>query len=128
MGENEVLNAGLWFFSGVMAHKIGSWVFLNSYAFLFLEEAIVQTLSLLRYADQNVTAAVKVSQEAHAETKSEEELQEIKHKDELFITFWRTHSIKTLLNHCTPGMRRKLNFSNWFQAMNYLHKREKSKL
>jgi hypothetical protein len=128
MGENEVLNAGMWFFAGVLAHKAGTWIFLNSYAFLFVEQAVAQALNILRYADQNVAAAIKVSQESHSEIKSKEELEEIKNKDELFISLWRIHSIKTLLNHCTPNMRRKLNFSNWFQAMNYLDKREENKL
>jgi len=125
MSENHFLEAGLWFFSGVMAHKIGARIFLNSYAHIFLEEAVVKALSVLRYADQNVEAAMKVSHEAHSSAKTEEEIEEIKSNDETFLRFWRLHSIKTLLNHCTPALRNKLSFENWFQAMNYLDKKEK---
>ena len=128
MCENQILNAGLWFFIGVLSHKTGSWIFLNSYAFLFLEEAIANTLKILKYANDNTIAATKVSYEIYSKIKTEEELKEIKEKDETFLNLWRLHSVRTLLSHCTPGMRNKLSFSNWFQAMNYLDKREKKKL
>ena len=128
MSDGGVLNAGLWFFAGVLCHKIGSWIFLNSWAFIFIEGAVANTLKILKYADDNVAAAIKVSYETFSKTKTAEELEEIKKKDETFLMLWRHHSIGTLLNSCTPALRRKLNFNNWFQAMNYLDKREKNKL
>ena len=127
MSEGQILEAGFWFFSGVLAHKIGARIFLNGYAYIFLEEAIVKALNILRYADQNVEAAIKVSYETYADTKTEEEIEEIKSNNETFLRFWRHHSVKTLLNHCTPAVRNKLSLDNWFQAMNYLDKREGKK-
>ena len=128
MAENEILNSGLWFFSGAVCYKLGYWIFLNTYAFIFIESAIASALEVARYANENIEAAFRLVHNESSKSMSEEELQELKQKNELFLNIWRHQTINALLKYCTPYVRQKITFNNWFQAMDYLDKRGNNKL
>jgi len=128
--EDPLMNSIIWFFSGVLSHKLVSAVLKISHAVSLFREAVVFGLSLLKVADAHMELARDVKYRAlekNTEELTKEELAKLKKYDEIFVRDWRATAVKAILANSPGYCRGILNFNNWYQAMNFLDKERKKK-
>ena len=121
----------MWFFLGVLAHKIAVAVLQLSRAVLIFREVAVFGLSLLKVADAHMALAREVKYQALESPGQEEltkdDLMKLKRYDETFVTDWRATAIKSIISNSPDYCRGFLNFNSWNQAMNFLDAERKKK-
>ena len=130
LSEDPFLNSAIWFFLGVVSHKLISAVLRVSNLNHLFKEMLIYSLGLLKVADTHMELARDIKYKAIKEENSEispEELQKLISYDEIFVREWRISAIKFIILNTPDSLKGTLKFSNWFQAMKYVEKEYKRK-
>jgi len=115
------------FFSGVLAQRLGSYLFLSGKRILFFNDSAFAGLRIFKFVNDAVEEVNKLKYEQMEKANApEEKIAKEKKEDEKMLTLWRSIAVAGIKNMLPLKLRPLLKFNTWEEAMRLLIKRDLS--
>ena len=119
--ENEMLANLLWFLSGAVMYKFGSYIFkLGTTINLFTQALIGSLLMVKKIDDQMLLSLDRRMDILKKEGITPEEIKDITDLNMQTHELWRAMMIGTIISCCPRSIQTTLKFNDWKSAMRVL--------
>ena len=113
------------FFGGVLAQRLGAYLFLYSKKILFYNDCAFAGLRMFKFVSDSVQEINKIKYtDMKKQEISEEEINEEKDADEKMLAVWHDIAIAGIKHLLPPKIRPLLRFNTWEEAMRLLISRD----
>ena len=113
------------FFAGVLAQRLGSYVFLRAQRIIFFNDSAFAGLRIFKFVNDTVEEINKLKyQQMGSDSATDEKIEIEKEEDEKMLSLWRSIAISGIKNMLPPKLRPLLKFTTWEEAMRLLIKRD----
>jgi hypothetical protein len=117
--------AAFLFGAGILAHKLGSYLFLYSKRILFFNSTAFAGLRIFKFVSDSIEEINKIKYtDMEKQEIDKDRIEEEKEQDESVLNFWRSIAIVGIKEMLPSNMRSMLRFNTWEEAMRLLTKRD----
>jgi len=125
-GEMNVLEAGLWFFTGAICYRFFSILLGNAYSLLLAEQSVNEILKLLMITEESFKIVLEMKYEAASSTNySQEDINKMREIDKIALSTWQSLTVSNLIYSSPKFFRGAMKFTNWREARQQFNERGK---